>query len=236
VTPTTTLSAIVLYLNGVELLRDNLPSQTITPSTPATTSISGAGELAWQSFIVPSTALLSGTNVIAVEVHQPEPSSSDLGFDLRLSGVAQASIGYSEWQRAIFGSDHVNPAIADEFADPDSDSHRNLMEYGLGAEPTVIDPGQLTSGDVGSGRLALQFSRNSLATDVTLTVQGSDDVSGPWSDLARSSSGNPFEPLTPSVTVLETASGPIRAVEVRDIFSIQDPAHPRRFLRLQITR
>jgi hypothetical protein len=47
----------VVYLNGVELLRDNLPSQAITANTLATVSIGGVDETAWRSFIVPASAL-----------------------------------------------------------------------------------------------------------------------------------------------------------------------------------
>jgi hypothetical protein len=226
----------VVYLNGVEVLRDNLPSQTVTPSTRATSDIAGPDELAWQTFIVPSSALRSGANVLAVEVHQAASDSTDLGIDLRLSGIAQSSIGYSQWQATAFGSDRSNSIVAGEAADPDSDTFSNLTEYALGGRPTFGSEGPLAVGDAASGRLALQFARNALAADVTLTVQAADDLAGPWVDLARSTGGDPFDPVTAGVTILELTVGALRAVEVRDIFQMTDPGHPQRFLRLKLSK
>ena len=41
--------------------------------------------------------------------------------------------------------------------------------------------------------------------------------------------------LTGGVAVKETGAGAKQSVEVRDIFLIGDPAHPRRFMRLKAT-
>ena len=82
-----------------------------------------------------------------------------------------------------------------------------------------------------AGRLAITFSRNTAATDVTLTVQGSDDLAT-WTDLARSTAGATMVPLVAGANVAETGAGALRTVEVRDLFLTTDPAHPRRFLRL----
>ncbi len=75
----------VVYLNGIEVWRDNLPAGPVTASTRAVTAIAGADESAWQTVTIPATALQPGANVLAVEVHNNAPSSSDLSFDLRLS-------------------------------------------------------------------------------------------------------------------------------------------------------
>jgi len=223
-------------LNGVELLRENLPSQPITPSIYATASISGADETAWRSFIVPAAALQQGSNVIAVEIHQATPNSSDLGFDLRLSGIAQSSVDYPQWRALRFGSDSGNSAIAGESANPDTDAQGNLVEYALGGNPTFGDEGPLSTMDAASGRLSLRFSRYALATDITVNVLGADDLEGPWLQLARSVNGQPFEPSAPGTFISESLGGAFRDVEVRDVFQIGDPAHPSRFLRLQITK
>jgi hypothetical protein len=75
----------VVYLNGRELVRDNLPDGPILFSTPASDTTDD--ENAFRSFVVPPAALLTGRNVLAVEVHQASPTSSDLSFDLELAGV-----------------------------------------------------------------------------------------------------------------------------------------------------
>jgi hypothetical protein len=74
----------VVYLNGTELVRDNLPAGTITSSTNAQTFVTGPATTAFNDFTVPVGALRSGDNVIAVEVHQAL-DSKDLAFDLGLT-------------------------------------------------------------------------------------------------------------------------------------------------------
>jgi hypothetical protein len=73
----------VVYLNGTELVRDNLPGGTVTSTTNAVDFVTGAGTLAFNDFTVPASALRSGDNVITVEVHQAL-DSKDLAFDLSL--------------------------------------------------------------------------------------------------------------------------------------------------------
>lgn len=76
----------VVYVNGTEVVRDNMPTGTITNTTRASTGRAGGDENAMRPFDVPVQHLQTGTNVVAVEVHQAAPSSSDLSFDLDLSG------------------------------------------------------------------------------------------------------------------------------------------------------
>ena len=81
--------AAVLYLNGAEIWRDaNLPAGLITNQTPALTSI--AGETNWIALNLPPstlTLLTPGWNLFAAEVHQSALTSSDVGFDLELTGT-----------------------------------------------------------------------------------------------------------------------------------------------------
>lgn len=76
-----------VYLNGVEILRDNLPDGPLTSSTSALNWRSGAAE-ELTLFTVPSNALVDGDNVIAVEIHNVWSGNSDLGFDLQLAPSA----------------------------------------------------------------------------------------------------------------------------------------------------
>lgn len=73
----------VVYLNGQELLRDNMPSGDIKPDTLA--SGNATEENAFHVFNVPAAALKPGQNILAVEVHQVSATSSDLSFDLELA-------------------------------------------------------------------------------------------------------------------------------------------------------
>lgn len=78
---------VVFYLNGTEVFRSNMPTGAITPATRAATTVSGADETRWFTATLSAAALLPGTNLLAAEVHQVLPDSSDLGFDAALSGL-----------------------------------------------------------------------------------------------------------------------------------------------------
>jgi len=82
----------IVFLNGVELFRDNLPAGTVTNGTAALSDISGAGENAWLTHRFDPARLVAGTNTLAVEVHQSSPSSDDVSFDLEVLAYAQAAI------------------------------------------------------------------------------------------------------------------------------------------------
>ncbi|MGO8925383.1 MAG: lamin tail domain-containing protein [Limisphaerales bacterium] len=68
----------VFYLNGVEALRLNLPAGPITAATFALTNISNPAYLG--PFVLPSSALVSGANVLAVEVHPAAPGTNHIFF------------------------------------------------------------------------------------------------------------------------------------------------------------
>ena len=82
----------VVYLNGAEVLRTNMPGGTIGHATPATTTLFGAEEATFVSAALSPSLLVTGPNVIAVEVHQSEPTSSDLSFDLELLGGSSVNV------------------------------------------------------------------------------------------------------------------------------------------------
>jgi hypothetical protein len=75
----------VVYLNGTEVFRNNMPPGFIDFGTLASTNVHGAAERTFYAITFPSTQLLTGTNVLAVEVHQAAPDSIDLSFDLQLN-------------------------------------------------------------------------------------------------------------------------------------------------------
>ena len=75
----------VVYLNGIEVARNNMPEGTITPTTQATVkSGGGLNDFYFQHFFNPAL-LLQGTNLMAVRIHQYNATSSDLRFDLELT-------------------------------------------------------------------------------------------------------------------------------------------------------
>jgi len=74
---------VVVYLNGTEVSRLNMPSGVITYNTYASSTVGGASEGEYTPINLVNN-LLDGTNVLAVELHQATASSSDLRFDLSL--------------------------------------------------------------------------------------------------------------------------------------------------------
>ena len=73
----------IVYLNGVEILRSNMPSGDVGYATFA--SVNTTDENVWLPFTLSASALKAGTNVVQVEVHQSSGSSTDVSFDLSLS-------------------------------------------------------------------------------------------------------------------------------------------------------
>ncbi len=75
----------VFYLNGQEVYRQNMPDGAVSYSTPASNRVDVAGLLGPIS--IPATRLVEGDNVLAVEVHQINSSSTDLTFAMSLDAV-----------------------------------------------------------------------------------------------------------------------------------------------------
>lgn len=79
----------VVYVNGTEAYRTNMPAGNINYSTAARTAISGVDESTWLMVNLQPSLFNSGTNVLAVEIHQNSGTSSDISFNLMLAGSAQ---------------------------------------------------------------------------------------------------------------------------------------------------
>lgn len=75
---------IVVYLNGEEVVRDNMPAGTITFNTLSSTTIDGAAENVYNIFSIPKSKFINGVNRISVELHNRSATSSDLRIDAYL--------------------------------------------------------------------------------------------------------------------------------------------------------
>ncbi|MFO1003367.1 MAG: chitobiase/beta-hexosaminidase C-terminal domain-containing protein, partial [Planctomycetaceae bacterium] len=83
----------VVYVNGVEVTRSNMPSGVIAASTPAISSVGGGDEQTFYEFDVNPALLVNGQNTIAVELHQVDASSSDVSFDAELISSSSSNPG-----------------------------------------------------------------------------------------------------------------------------------------------
>ncbi|MBN1672631.1 MAG: fibronectin type III domain-containing protein, partial [Kiritimatiellae bacterium] len=75
----------VAYLNGQEVARGSMPAGTVAYGTLASTSGGSQGSYEEQNLLAGKDNLVQGLNVLAVEVHQVNATSSDLFFDLELT-------------------------------------------------------------------------------------------------------------------------------------------------------
>jgi hypothetical protein len=81
----------VIYINGEEATRSNMPLGVVTASTLAASVVGGPDESRFYEFEINPGLLRSGTNLIAVEIHQNDPNSSDISFDAELIITRQSS-------------------------------------------------------------------------------------------------------------------------------------------------
>ncbi len=80
----------VVWLNGREMYRSNMPNTTITYTTPASAAVSSTAESTFFVTSITTTNAHSETNVVAVEIHQSAADSSDVSFNLQLDGIGYA--------------------------------------------------------------------------------------------------------------------------------------------------
>ena len=222
---------------------------TVTAGAKIDVTLNAAGSVVdftnafWQTArtwnIVTATAL---TGTFTLGTVTPDPAgriASDFGTFAITHTATVAALTWTPapawlWQVATFGANATNPAIGGLTANPDGDALNNLGEYATGSNPNAQNSPPAAT--VLAGRLALTFTRNTAATDVTMIVRGADSPAGPWTDLASSVNGAIFSALAGGVTVTETGAGGTRTVEVRDLYLTNDAAHPTRFLRLHVQK
>ncbi|MBL0049757.1 MAG: metallophosphoesterase [Bacteroidetes bacterium] len=77
----------VIYLNGTEVARSNMPSGTINYTTLASTAVGATDESTYYPYTISSSLLVAGTNVLAVEIHQNSKTSPDLSFNCSLTST-----------------------------------------------------------------------------------------------------------------------------------------------------
>jgi PKD repeat protein len=74
---------VLVYINGVEVGRSNMPTTTITPTTYATAAPrTTAANKAPVTITVPTSLLVNGTNTVSAETHLNYRATPDLSYDL----------------------------------------------------------------------------------------------------------------------------------------------------------
>ena len=156
----------VVYLNGTEISRQNMPAGTITHTTPASSDTSAADAQVWFPIPISPASLATGNNLFAAEVHILANNSVRMGFNLRLrtqqpsanvpAGLAAGthvvrarSIDVNgNWsamseQTYVVGSStpyqtwKTTNGISNGSLDADLDGISNVLEYATGSNPNV---------------------------------------------------------------------------------------------------
>jgi secreted PhoX family phosphatase len=78
---------IIVYLNGEEVIRDNMPTGIVAHSTFALNNITGAPETEINIFSIPKNKFVQGVNRISIELHNRSADSSDLTIDAYLKNI-----------------------------------------------------------------------------------------------------------------------------------------------------
>jgi len=81
----------VVYLNGTEALRSNMRRGKIRHRTRARHTVAGNGEDEFTGHSLDPTLLVTGRNVLAVEIYQVRGSSSDISFDCELTATPRGA-------------------------------------------------------------------------------------------------------------------------------------------------
>ena len=81
---------VAVYVNGIEVYRDNLPAG--ASSTTLATAVASDDGKTFQTKTLPLGTFVTGSNTIAVEIHQNAANSSDISFDLGLVGNITAPV------------------------------------------------------------------------------------------------------------------------------------------------
>lgn len=84
----------IVYLNGFEVFRSNMPTGEVTHSTLAVSGVGAPDEInefQETTAIIPNYYFNDGRNTVAVEIHQVAPTSADISFDLELIAESHAS-------------------------------------------------------------------------------------------------------------------------------------------------
>jgi len=199
----------VVYLNGTEVFRSNMPEGNISSTTRASSAVSGADETTFFERAVDPALLRAGTNLLAVSIHKSSPSflNNDLSFDLYLTGTGYPA---NASPQANAGPDQavLLPAPAS--------IEGQVADDGLPIPPgqlavtwsVVSGPGPVTFTPINAPRTSAHFdlpgsyvlqltaSDGSLAASDELAVTVTADTYAEW----KRQHFNPLECLDPAVS------------------------------------
>jgi hypothetical protein len=171
----------IIYLNGTEVVRRNMPAGDVSYTTLASVTVGGTDETTFFTYTIPASSLVAGDNVLAVEVHQVAGNSSDLSFDLGLTASSYATtttIDSVSWGQQVsdisYGRDNANPAIFRQYTEPTP---------GAANTTAVVNDIRITGNEVTASLAGGLYSTDQTVTltcpsgDIRYTLDGSNPKS-----------------------------------------------------------
>lgn len=147
-------------------------------------------------------------------------SLSSSAPDLAISGTISPVVTLTPveaWRLQYFGTTHDTGTAADT-AIATSDGMANLLKYAFGLDPTVPATNPIV-GDLSNGHLRITLPKNPNATDVTFTVEQTDDLANPnWTNTG---------------TMIDQNTSTL--LQVHDTNSVSAPG-TQGYLRLRVSR
>ena len=209
----------VVYLNGDEVFRSNMPTGRIDYLTFAPMVVGGTDEITFYSQPVdPSLLAKNGSNVLAVEIHQANAGSSDIMLDLELSGSAFPP---NQVPSANAGPDQTITLPAS------ATLNGNVSDDGLPIPPGLLafgwtklsGPGTVTFANANALNTTAGFST---AGAYVLRLSASDGASSVSDDMAVTVNGQ-VQPPSGTSSVLQirftAVAGQTYTVQYRDSLS-----------------
>jgi titin len=216
----------IVYLNGQEVFRSNMTAGSVNSKTLAASNIGGADESAWYSALASSSALVAGNNVIAVELHQSVPGSSDVSFNLQLYASGTSTPTIPAAPSGLVASPFSTSAIALVWNDNSPNETGFKIERStdgvnftqidsVGANVATYNDSGLTSGQTYFYRVrAYNTAGNSAYTNVAssspftlpaapsnlVATAGTNKIDLIWADNSNNESGFKIERSTDGVT------------------------------------
>ncbi|MSU35534.1 MAG: hypothetical protein EXS36_10550 [Pedosphaera sp.] len=153
-----------------------MPTGIITGATLAATAVSDTDESTFATFNIPATYLATGTNLMAVEVHQFAGDSSDVSFDLGL--VADTFANASVIDSISYSTQLPDVSLGRDSTNPNSWSQQALPSPGAANHGPVVRSLRETSGAVSASlepgfySKPQQLTLSAGAGDIRYTLDG----------------------------------------------------------------
>jgi hypothetical protein len=129
----------IVYLNGTEIYRSNMPEGMVHHGTPAVLAVGGGEENQFFQFGVWPYYLQRGSNTIAVEVHQAIGVNDDCSFDLTLLGDLPLAPPAVEILSPESGDVFAQSDVYISAVGSDTDGHIYYVEFYAGTNHIATD-------------------------------------------------------------------------------------------------